>query len=63
MPVAPRKWGVTRRPKHVTVRALGLDGEETEYTGSDLLARAFCHELDHLDGKLFTDSLIGELEG
>ena len=59
----PGKWGTTRRPKHVTVRATGLDGEETEYTGSDLLARAFCHELDHLDGKLFTDSLIGELEG
>ena len=59
----PGKWGKTRRPMHVTVRAQGLDGEEVEYTGSDLLARAFCHELDHLDGKLFTDSLVGELEG
>ena len=59
----PGKWGTTRRPKHVTVRAQGLDGNEVEYSGSDLLARAFCHELDHLDGKLFTDALIGELEG
>ena len=59
----PGKWGITRRPKHVTVRAQGVDGKEVEYTGSDLLARAFCHELDHLDGKLFTDSLVGELEG
>ena len=35
----PGKWGITRRPKHVTVRALGIDGKEIEYTGSDLLAR------------------------
>ncbi len=58
----PGKWGITRRPKHVTVRALNRDGEEVEYIGSDLLARAFCHELDHLDGKLFTDVVIGEVE-
>lgn len=58
----PGKWGITRRPKHVTVRALDRNGKEVEYTGSDLLARAFCHELDHLDGKLFTDCVIGEVE-
>ena len=58
----PGKWGTTRRPRHVTVRALNRHGEEVEYRGSDLLARAFCHELDHLDGKLFTDVVIGELE-
>lgn len=57
----PGKWGKTRRPRHVTVRALSRSGEEVEYRGSDLLARAFCHELDHLDGKLFTDSLVGEV--
>lgn len=51
----PGKWGITHRPKHVTVRALNRDGEEIEVTGSDLLARAFCHELDHLDGKLYID--------
>ena len=59
----PGKWGKTRRPRHVTVRALDLDGTEHEYNGSDLLARAFCHEIDHLNGKLYTDCLIGELEG
>ncbi len=59
----PGKWGITRRPRHVTVRALNRHGEEVEYRGSDLLARAFCHELDHLDGKLFTDAVIGEVQG
>ena len=59
----PGKWGTTRRPRHVTVRALNRKGEEVEYRGSDLLARAFCHELDHLDGKLFTDCVIKETEG
>ena len=40
---------------HVTVRALDRNGNEVEYRGSGLLARAFCHELDHLDGKLYID--------
>ncbi|MBE6679217.1 MAG: peptide deformylase [Ruminococcaceae bacterium] len=51
----PGKWGITRRPAKVTVRALNRKGETVEYTGSGLLARAFCHEIDHLDGKLFID--------
>lgn len=51
----PNRWGVTKRPMHVTVRALDRNGNEIEITGSELLARAFCHELDHLDGKLFID--------
>lgn len=58
----PGRWGIVRRPKHVTVRALNRQGEWFEVTGSDLLARAFCHELDHLDGVLYTDKVIGELE-
>ena len=58
----PKKWGKTRRPRAVVVRALNRKGEEVEYRGEDLLARAFCHEIDHLDGKLFTDVLVGELE-
>jgi len=45
--------GYTVRPMTVTVRALNRKGEEVEYTGTELLARAFCHEIDHLDGKLF----------
>ena len=54
----PGRWGITDRPMHVTVKALNRKGEEVTYTGKDLLARAFCHELDHLDGKLFTDNAI-----
>jgi len=56
----PGTFGITRRPKTVTVQAIDLDGKEVEYTGSDLLACAFCHEIDHLDGKLFTDCLINK---
>ena len=51
----PGRAGITTRPMHVTVRALNRHGEIVDYTGSGLLARAFCHELDHLDGKLFID--------
>lgn len=51
----PGRSGVVRRPMKVTVRALGYDGEKVEITGEGLLARAFCHEIDHLDGKLYTD--------
>ena len=51
----PGRWGVTRRPMHVTVRALNRKGETVDYTGSGLLAKAFCHEIDHLDGKLYID--------
>lgn len=58
----PGRWGITKRPKHVTVRAMNRKGEIYEVSGSDLLARAFCHELDHLDGKLFVDDLVEELE-
>ena len=53
----PDEWGITVRPMHVTVEALNRKGEVVQYTGHDLLARAFCHELDHLDGKLFIDRL------
>ena len=51
----PGKWGIVKRPMHVTVRALNRHGETVEYRGSELLARCFCHELDHLDGKLYPD--------
>lgn len=51
----PGKWGKVVRPLHVTVQCLNRHGETVEYHGSDLLARAFCHEIDHLDGKLFID--------
>ena len=54
----PGKWGITDRPMKVTVRATGLDGKNFSVMGSGLLARALCHEIDHLDGKLFTDNVI-----
>ena len=51
----PGRSGIVTRPMHVTVRALNRHGETVDITGSELLARAFCHELDHLDGKLYID--------
>jgi peptide deformylase len=51
----PEKWGITCRPKTVTVKALNRDGEEFTLTGSDMLAKAIRHEVDHLEGILFTD--------
>lgn len=57
----PNKWGIVKRPMHVTVRAQNRHGETFEITGSDFLARAFCHELDHLDGKLYID-IASEIE-
>ena len=58
----PGKSGITRRPAAVTVRALNRKGEAIELRGTELLARAICHECDHLDGKLFTDVQIRPLE-
>ena len=54
----PGRSGKTHRPMHVTVRAMNRKGEEFDVSGSGLLARAFCHELDHLDGKLYIDNAI-----
>lgn len=51
----PNRVVTTKRPMHVTVRALNRYGEPIEVNGSDLLARALCHEIDHLDGKLMID--------
>ena len=51
----PGKFGNVTRPMHVTVRAMNRHGEIFDITGSELLARALCHELDHLDGKLYID--------
>ncbi len=49
----PGKWGISARPLHVTVKAQDRNGKEFTVSGSGLLARAFCHELDHLDGVLY----------
>lgn len=58
----PDRWGNVSRPKKVTVKAFDRDGNEYEITGEDLLARAFCHEIDHLDGKLFVDKVSEYIE-
>ena len=58
----PGKSGITRRPAAVTVRALNRKGEEIELRGTELLARAICHECDHLDGRLFKDLAAEMLE-
>ena len=58
----PGKYGITHRPKKVVVLAENRHGETVEYMGEDLLARAFCHEIDHLDGKLFTDCVVRMLD-
>lgn len=54
----PDVWGITERPEKVTVRATDRNGKEFTATGEGLLARAFCHEIDHLSGKLFTDEAV-----
>jgi peptide deformylase len=53
----PGFGGTPARPARVVVRGLDLEGREQRYEGSDLLARAFCHEIDHVDGLLFVDRL------
>ncbi len=58
----PGKYGVTERPKSVIVKAQNREGKWCLYKGEDLKARCFCHELDHLDGILYTSHLVGELE-
>ena len=58
----PGKWGITKRPMNVTVRAMDRYGREYELNGKELLARAICHECDHLDGKLYTDVQIKTVE-
>jgi peptide deformylase len=47
------------RPERVTVRGIDLSGKEQSYSGEGLLARAFQHEVDHLDGRVFVDRLRG----
>ncbi|MDW8801086.1 peptide deformylase [Clostridium sp. A1-XYC3] len=54
----PGEQGEVERPYKVKVRALNEKGEEIEIEGEGLLARAFCHEIDHLDGVLFVDKTI-----
>ncbi len=51
----PGKWGLVKRPNHVKVRAYNENMELFEMEGEGLLARAFCHEIDHLSGQLYVN--------
>ena len=57
----PGMAGQVTRPNYVKVKALDVNMEEQIYEGDGLLARAFCHEIDHLDGKMYTELVEGEL--
>ena len=54
----PDVWGVTKRPAYVKVKATNRYGEEFTVEGEGLNARCLCHEIDHLDGHLFTDNVL-----
>ena len=51
----PGKYGLVKRPFHAKVRAQDRDGNWYEAEGEELIARCFCHELDHLDGIVYTE--------
>ena len=53
----PGKWGLVTRPNYVRVRAQDRDGNWFEVEGEGLTARCFCHELEHLDGHLYTEHI------
>ena len=57
----PGMAGQVTRPAHVKVKGLNEDMQPVEYEGEGLLARAFCHELDHLEGVMYTSLVEGEL--
>ncbi len=57
----PGKAGTVTRPNEVTVRAYNLKNQEIIVKGTELLARALCHELDHLDGVVYVQKVEGDL--
>ncbi|MCR4896821.1 MAG: peptide deformylase [Lachnospiraceae bacterium] len=58
----PGKAGIVTRPNHVICEALDAEMNPITLEGEELLARAICHELDHLDGHLYTELVEGELQ-
>lgn len=58
----PGVFGEVERPQKVTVEAYDRNGNKFTVTGEDLLARALCHEIEHLDGKLFLERVTNFLE-
>lgn len=59
----PGKWGDVTRPEYVEVKAQDRHGNTFTKSGSDMLARAFCHEIEHLDGILFIDKATNISDG
>ena len=57
----PGKFGVVTRPQKVKVRAFDINMNPYELEGEDLLARAICHECDHLEGVMYTTKVEGEI--
>ena len=53
----PGKYGIVKRPNYAKVRAQDRDGNWYEVEGEELIARCFCHELDHLDGIVYTEKM------
>ena len=51
----PGKYGIVTRPEHVVIRAQDRNGDWYEYEGDDIVARCFLHEIDHLDGHMYTE--------
>ena len=54
----PNVWAEVARPSHVIIKAMNRHGEEYQVEATDVLARALCHELDHLQGEVFTSKVI-----
>lgn len=57
----PNLYGEVKRPEKVTIRAQDRNGNAFEMTRESLVARCFCHEIEHLDGHLFTEHVVGRL--
>ena len=53
----PGKWGMVTRPNFVRIRAQDRYGEWFEMEGEELMARCFCHETEHLDGRLYVEHI------
>ncbi len=58
----PGRAGTVARPKNIKFKYLDLEGEEQELEVGDLFARVICHEIDHLNGVLYIDKMIEEVE-
>ena len=57
----PGEWGLVKRPEYVKIKAQDRRGVWRKYEGTELKARCFCHEIDHLDGIIYTDKVIKKL--